>query len=87
MPVDVAVGAGGRNWGGWYSNAADALLREAIDSPNPRWSDRETDVRRPQGSLHAVLGLSSLEAKAKAVESVKLPAYMKLPRFDGRVGA
>jgi len=37
----------------------EALLREAIASPNPRWSDRETDVRRPQGSrwLHAMLGL------------------------------
>jgi hypothetical protein len=26
----------------------DALLLDAIDSPNPRWPDRETDVGRPQ---------------------------------------
>jgi hypothetical protein len=54
----------------------EALLREAIDSPNPLVGSRDGRTATSGLSMTSrYAGSESLEAKAKAVESVKLPAY------------
>jgi hypothetical protein len=46
----------------------EARLREAIDSPNSRWSDRETETLGRPRFASRYAGLEAMEAKGRLRE-------------------